>query len=202
VVTVTENAASDETGSTPRAAAAAEAPDYRDLFLRATAELDNYRKRAERDRLSLMQYANETLIRRLLDPLDSFDRAIGELERAQRDTAEPARPAVMASLEGVRALKRQFNDQMAAEGLEAFRPDGEPFDPQFHEALVRIPRDDTPEGTIVQVLQPGYILRGKLLRPARVAVSAGPAPDAGAQPESDSNSKAAGRKSGAPTKTN
>lgn len=158
-----------------------EAPDYRDLFLRATAELDNYRKRNERERQALIQYAAEALAKRLLDPADSFERAIRDLDRVLAQAPEVLIAPLGASLEGLRALRRQFMDALASEGVEPFRPDGRPFDPAFHEALVRLPHPTSPEGTVLEVLQAGYTLRGRVLRPARVAVSSGPPADVAAE---------------------
>lgn len=177
-----------------------EAPDYRDLFLRATAELDNYRKRAERDRQALIQFAAEGLARKLLDPVDSLDRAAREVERLRVEAPDALKAALATSEEGLRALKRQFLDALAAEGIEPFRPEGAAFDPALHEALARVPDPTVPDGTVLEVLQAGYMMRGRLLRPARVAVSSGPAASAAPQETTPpavadpSHGKAAGRK--------
>ena len=196
-----------ETGTESSAAAPgvapvppAEAPDYRDLFLRATAELDNYRKRAERDRQALIQFAAEGLARKLLDPVDSLDRAVLEIERVRAHAPDAIKGALATSQEGLRALKRQFMDALAGEGIEPFRPEGAAFDPSLHEALVRVPHPTLPDGAVVEVLQTGYTMRSRLLRPARVTVSSGPAaPGAPQEPAAPaladpSHGKSAGRK--------
>ncbi len=160
-------------------------PDYKDLFLRAAAELENYRKRVERERQSLLMSASEGVVRRLLEPYDSFGRAIADLVRVQAEAPRELKAALNRTLEGLRALQRQFAELLAAEGVETIDAQGAEFDPAYHEALVRVPHATAPSGTVVEVLQPGYTQRGRLLRPARVAISAGPgepAPAASADP--------------------
>lgn len=164
------------TGTTPQETAAAPpGPDYKDLFLRASAELENYRKRIDREKAALASYASESVVRKLLEPYDSFGRAIADLARVHADAPRDVKASLGRSLEGLRALERQLRDLLTAEGVAPIEALGEEFDPAVHEALVRLPHKSAPQGTVIEVLQPGYTMRGKLLRPARVAVSEGEA---------------------------
>lgn len=159
----------------PAPAPEAPAPDYKDLYLRAVAELDNYRKRVEKDRAALSQMAAEAVIRRLLEPLDSFERAISDLARLKGESPAELQGALTRSIEGLRALQRQLSDALAAEGLQPIKAEGAEFDPAVHEALIQMPHPTAPAGTVIEVLRPGYTMRGRLMRAASVAVSSGPA---------------------------
>ncbi len=168
----------------PVAEPAATSPDYRDLYLRAAAELENYRKRAERDRAAMVHFAAEGVVLRLLDPYESLERAVAEVARVTAEAPPEVQDVLQRSLEGLRALKRQLSEVLAAEGVEEIRAENAEFDPTLHEALVQLPHPTVPSGAVVELLRPGFSMRGKLLRPARVAVSAGPpappSPDGGA----------------------
>jgi molecular chaperone GrpE len=118
--------------------------------------------------------AGEGILRRILEPLDAFDRAIADLEMVSREGSDGGKAGIGRTLEGLRGVRRLLGDLLASEGVEAIVSDGVPFDPHVHEALVRVPSATSPEGTVVQTLQSGYSMRGRLLRPARVAVSSGP----------------------------
>jgi molecular chaperone GrpE len=149
-------------------------PDWQDRYLRALAELENYRVRTERDRAARAQYASEPVIRKVLDPVDSLDRAVGDLEALLRESPDAIRVPLSRSLEGLKALRRQFRAVLDSEGVVSFGEEGAAFDPNLHEALLKLPSDQHPEGIIAQVIQPGYMLRGRVIRPARVSVSSGP----------------------------
>ncbi|HEX9709872.1 MAG TPA: nucleotide exchange factor GrpE [Candidatus Thermoplasmatota archaeon] len=157
--------------------AAPPAPDYEDLYLRALAELDNYRKVAARERRTLLDMAAEGVVRKLLEPADAFERAVGEVERVHELAPEALQPVLLRSVEGLRALQRQLDAVLSSEGVERVSPRGEAFDPQRHEAVARVERADAAEGTILDVVQVGYTLRGAILRAPRVVVSARPAVD-------------------------
>jgi molecular chaperone GrpE len=132
-----------------------------DDLKRVAAEFDNYRKRVARDQQSLAARAHERLVKELLPVLDDLERAL-----------EAASEHEEAKLEdGVRLVHRELQEALAKEGLEEIETNGH-FDPHFHEALLSQPSDQD-EGAILDVLQKGYRLGDRVLRPARVVVSQG-----------------------------
>jgi len=145
-----------------------EAEASQDRYLRAAAELDNARKRAARDREEYVRTANESLIRDLLPVVDNFDRAL------QAARGEPAAAAVTA---GVELIQRELLRVLEKAGVTAFSSVGTPFDPERHEAVATVPADDRPEMTVVNEIARGYLLHGRVLRPAMVTVAtrSGPA---------------------------
>ena len=134
----------------------------RDRHLRLAAEFDNYRKRVERERAEGAVRAQAQLLERLLEPLDDLQR-IADFD--------PATTPSTALHEGAEMVERKFLRAMEAAGLEVIDAEGQPFDPNQHEALTTVPAE-TPEEdhTVAQVYQKGYRFRGVLLRPARVVV--------------------------------
>jgi molecular chaperone GrpE len=141
----------------------------RDLALRARAELDNARKRLEREKAETVKYANERLVRQLLEVLDNLERALGSVE--DDEATRPMR-------EGIRMVLQQFMGILTANGLEVVHPEGETFDPHFHEAVAAEERDDVPDQQVIDTLQKGYVLRGRVVRPAMVRVARAPQPAA------------------------
>jgi molecular chaperone GrpE len=147
-------------------AAEAKAAEHLDDLKRLAAEFDNYRKRTARDQARLTELANARLVKELLPVLDDLERALSAAE----DHAE-------AQLEeGVELVHRSLADLLRKEGLAEIETDGT-FDPHVHEALLSQP-SEAPEGAVVQVVQKGYRLGDRVLRPARVVVSAGEGPAA------------------------
>jgi molecular chaperone GrpE len=143
------------------AAVEAERDDYLDQLKRVAAEFDNYRKRAARDQESLVARAHERLMKAMLPVLDDLERALvaaGEHEEAKLH-------------EGVELVARELRSSLKREGLEEISTDGK-FDPHVHEALLSQPSEDD-EGAVIEVLQKGYKLGDRVLRPARVVVSEG-----------------------------
>jgi molecular chaperone GrpE len=135
--------------------------EYLDALQRLKAEFDNYRKRVARDQQELVARASERLVRELLPVLDDLERAL-EFATAHEE----------AQLEdGVRLVHRSFADALVKEGLAEIPTDGT-FDPHTQEALLSQP-SEAEEGTVIQVLQKGYTLGDRVLRPARVVVSSG-----------------------------
>lgn len=147
------------TASTPEAAAG-----YLDQLQRLQAEFDNYRKRVRREQDDWQRGAQSELIGRLLPVLDDLRRA-----------REHAAPEDEPDAAGLVLILRRFEDLLTKAGLEvqAIEP-GAPFDPEEHEALIAVPSTEIPEGGIVQVLEPGYRFRERLLRRGKVACSTGP----------------------------
>jgi molecular chaperone GrpE len=142
-----------------------EAEEHRDRYLRGAAEFDNARKRAAREREDYTRFANESLLRELVPMLDNFDRAL----RAAR--GEPGAAAVMA---GVELIQRDLLRVLEKFGVTPFASVGQPFDPERHEAIARVPTGGQPEGTVVNETARGYMLNGRVLRPAMVTVAAPP----------------------------
>jgi molecular chaperone GrpE len=142
-----------------------EAEEHRDRYLRGAAEFDNARKRVAREREDYTRYANESLLRELLPVLDNFDRAL------QAARGEPGAAAVTA---GVELIQRELLRVLEKFGVTSFASVGQPFDPERHEAIARVPAGGQPEGTVVNETARGYMLNGRVLRPAMVTVAAPP----------------------------
>jgi molecular chaperone GrpE len=150
------------------AEARARADEHWNSYLRAVAETDNVRKRAQRDVEAASRYAIERFAAELLDVRDSL-----ELGLAAGTAAEPAR-----LLEGMDATLRLLNKAFEKSGVSVIDPAGQPFNPEFHEAMATQPSAEQPAGTVLAVVQKGYALNGRLLRPARVLVARAPDPAA------------------------
>jgi len=144
-----------------------EVEEHRDRYLRAAAEFDNARKRAAREREEYTRYANESLLRELLPVLDNFERAL------QAARGEAAAAAVTA---GVELIQRELLRVLEKFGVTSFTSVGQPFDPERHEAIARVPTQSQPEGTVVDETARGYLLNGRVLRPAMVTVASSPDP--------------------------
>jgi molecular chaperone GrpE len=135
-----------------------------DDLKRVAAEFDNYRKRVARDHQSLAAHAHERLVKELVPVLDDLERAL----EAAADSCDSERERVE---DGVRLVHRELQEALAKEGLAEIETNGH-FDPHVHEALLSQPSDQE-EGAILEVLQKGYRLGDRVLRPARVVVSQG-----------------------------
>jgi len=161
--TVDEAEQGDESSdaSTDLEKAEAAAAENWDRYLRTAAELENVRKRASRDVESAHRFALERFSRELLAVRDSLEMGIA---------AEGA--SVESLLEGSEATLKILGGTMQQFGIEVLDPVGEPFDPEFHEAISMQPSDDVEPGSVVTVVQKGYSLNGRLLRPAMVVVAA------------------------------
>ncbi|CAG5093338.1 Protein grpE [Thermobacillus xylanilyticus] len=136
--------------------------EYRQRLLRAQADFDNFRRRTQREKEELAKYASMELISRLLPVLDNFERAIG----ASKDSGD-----FEALAKGVDMIHRQLLQLLEQEGLKPMETVGQPFNPEFHEAVMRVESDEHEEGTVVEELQRGYILKDRVIRPAMVKVS-------------------------------
>ncbi|HJX12767.1 MAG TPA: nucleotide exchange factor GrpE [Dehalococcoidales bacterium] len=137
------------------------AEEYLASWQRAQADFVNYKRRMEQERLDFNRYANANLILGLLPVLDDLERAL---------EAVPAKYKNHDWVEGVRLVERKFKTSLEGQGVKPIQALGEPFDPNFHEALRQ---DKGREGIIIEVFQKGYMLNDKLLRPARVVVGNG-----------------------------
>jgi len=131
-------------------------------YLRLAADFDNFRKRQEQERENLLKYGAENTIKKLIEVLDNFDRGLKAIE-----TVEDCEKVK----ECYHLAYKNFNDVLGKIGLEVIKAEGEDFDPNLHEAVMRTPSEDTPENTIIAELQKGYKLGDKVLRPTLVNVA-------------------------------
>lgn len=136
--------------------------------LRALADLENFKKRAQREKEEVQRFGIERLLSDLIPVLDNFDRAIEHAE-ASNDVASFA--------EGVAMIRRVFEETLARHGVKGFSAVGEPFDPRFHEAIQQVESREHPANVVVQEVVRGYLLHDRLIRPAMVTVSSGPGPE-------------------------
>lgn len=138
------------------------ADEYQQRALRTQADFDNFRKRTQKEKEDFAKYASSKLITELLPIIDNFDRAIS----AAGDNAE-----IESFAKGVSMIFRQLEGVLKAEGLEAMDTVGQPFNPEFHQAIMQVESDEYEEGTVVEEVQKGYMLKDRVLRPAMVKVS-------------------------------
>jgi molecular chaperone GrpE len=155
----------DEPAPEASAAPAENAKDMRDRWLRAEAELQNYRRRAARELDEARRAADEPWLLKLIEVLDDLERAI---DSARKDGADPA------WLKGVDLAAQRMRDQLGRSGVTPIAAQGEPFDPHVHEALMEVDAEGTP-GTVAQVIRPGWKRGDRVLRAARVAIVREPA---------------------------
>ncbi len=140
----------------------AAADENLDKYLRAAAELENVRRRASRDVENAHRFALERFSKELLAVRDSFEMGLASADNA----------SVESLLEGSAATLKLLGTTMQQFGVEQIDPEGEPFDPEFHEAISMQPSEDAEPGSVLTVVQKGYTLNGRLLRPAMVVVAA------------------------------
>ena len=157
-------------------AAAAKAGEHWDRLLRTSADFDNFRKRAAREKQDAIKFANESLLAKLLPVLDSFDAALAAANGAPDHAAESLRA-------GLNLVQQQFKAALTEVGVEEVDASGQRFDPHLHEAVAQQECAETPEGQVLQQLRKGYKLRDRLLRPATVIVARKPAAPPEAQPD-------------------
>jgi molecular chaperone GrpE len=147
---------------------AGKADEHWERLLRTTADFDNYKKRATREKQDAIRFANENLLEKLIPVLDSFDMAISAAQNAPGDAAKSLKT-------GIVMVHQQLKSALVDAGLEEVDAAGKPFDPNLHEAVSQQESADMPEGQVIQQLRRGYKLRERLLRPATVIVSKRPA---------------------------
>jgi molecular chaperone GrpE len=144
----------------------AKAKHYYDQWVRTTADLDNYKKRAARERQEAIRFANESLLEKLLPIVDNFEMALA---------ATSGKDASMQSVQtGISMIYQQLKNVLAEAGLQEIDASGKTFDANLHEALSQQATADAPEGQVVQQLRKGYKLRDRLIRPAGVVVAKKP----------------------------
>jgi molecular chaperone GrpE len=152
-----------------------EIAEHKDRLLRALAETENVRRRAERDREDASRYAVSGFAKDLLNVADNLRRALDSVDPATRAGDEK----LNTLCQGVELTEQELLAVFDRHGIVKIEPIDVPFDYERHEAIVELPNTGKPQGTVVQLFQPGYVLRDRLLRPARVAVAKGGASGGG-----------------------
>lgn len=138
----------------------------KDQALRALAEAENTRRRAVKEREDASKYAVSAFAKDLLDFADNFNRALKAMPDADDSMSGP----VKSIIDGIEAMDKELLSTLQKHGIVKIEPMDEKFDPNFHEVMFEAPMPDKPAGTIIELIEPGYILHGRLLRPARVGV--------------------------------
>jgi len=160
----------------PLAEAQREAADYRDKLLRTLAEMENLRKRTEREIADARAYGITGFAREVLAVADNMHRALEAIGPELRETADVK---VKSLIEGVELTERELLKALEKYGVKKFSPEGQKFDPNFHQAMFEMENPELPPGHVAQVMQAGYMIGERVLRPAMVGVSkaaAKPAP--------------------------
>jgi molecular chaperone GrpE len=148
-----------------------EAAEYKDKLLRTLAEMENLRKRTEREVADARLYGNATFARDVLQVADNMQRAFEAMGPELRQQSDPK---VKALVEGVELTERELLKVLEKHGVKKFSPAGEKFDPNFHQAMFEMENAELPPGHVAQVIQAGYTLGDRVLRPAMVAVAKAP----------------------------
>ncbi|MEC8868513.1 MAG: nucleotide exchange factor GrpE [Pseudomonadota bacterium] len=168
---IEDEAATDESvGPSPEAAleeVREQLADAEDRALRAVAEVENIRKRADKAVENAHKYALESLTENLLPVLDSLEKAV----ETATDNDQENDGSVHATLQGIELSYKLFIDVLQKAGITSIDPTGEPFDPEFHEAMSMLENPDAEPGSVLEVVQKGYTLNDRLVRPARVFVA-------------------------------
>jgi molecular chaperone GrpE len=161
-IAVADTAAQLEALACERDQLARENADLRERLLRRQADFENFRRRSEKERLELVEFAGMNAAGALLPILDDFERAL-KVECADKEYAR-----------GIELIYQRLGAALAASGLEPLQAEGQPFDPNLHHAVEMVRSSDHQDHTVIQELQRGYLFRGRLLRPAMVKVAVQP----------------------------
>lgn len=165
--------------------------EMRDKFLRSAADFDNARKRMAKEREEFVRFANARLIREFLPLIDNFDRALTHSGDKKRETD----PSLQ---DGIVLIRRQLVDFLVSHGVIRLDVQGKKFDPHFHEAVDHIETVEHPEDTVLEEVEAGYLLEGRLIRPAKVRVAKA-RPGQGGAPALDADKSSNGHQSLPPT---
>ena len=167
----------------PVAALEAERAELKDKLLRTLADMENLRRRTERDVADARTYAVTGFARDMLTAADNVRRA---LDSVPQDAREGAAGPLTALIEGIELTERDLLKTLERHGVKKLEPEGQKFDPNLHQAMFELPNPDVPNGTVVQVVQSGYVIGDRVLRPALVGVAkGGPKAPAGAESQGD-----------------
>jgi molecular chaperone GrpE len=159
-----------EASADATAALAKEVADLKDRLLRTLAEMENLRRRTEREVADARAYGVTSFARDILAVADNMDRAMKALDDEIREKADAG---VKALLDGVELTERELLKVLEKHGVKKIEPKGQKFDPNLHQAMFELPDSSVPAGTIVQVMQPGYTIAERVLRPALVGIAKG-----------------------------
>jgi molecular chaperone GrpE len=180
-----ETAAPETAAPDPVAAIAKEAAELKDRLLRTLAEMENLRRRTEREVADARAYGITSFARDILAVADNMERAMKALDDEIREKADAG---VKALLDGVELTERELIKVMEKHGVKKLDPAGQKFDPNLHQAMFELPDPSVPAGTIVQVMQPGYTIGERVLRPALVGLAkGGPKASAAEAPANDNS---------------
>jgi molecular chaperone GrpE len=158
--------AAQSEGEDPMGGLQADLDRFRDLALRSQADFENYKKRSAREKDEAIKYANSSLLERLVGIIDNFELGLAAAKEQGADSP---------IYSGMVLVQKQLSDLLAESGLQPIEAEGRTFDPNVHEAIAHEPSDQFPEGIVVRQTRRGYRLKDRLLRPAKVVVSSGPA---------------------------
>ncbi|MEQ8193548.1 MAG: nucleotide exchange factor GrpE [Rhodospirillales bacterium] len=178
-------AAGDESAVKPEAQLEAEVADLKDKLLRALAETENVRRRAARDKDDANKYAIASFAREMIEVRDNLRRALDAVDETVRGQSE----AIKTLIEGIEMTERSLLAAFERVGIRPVEALRKKFDHNVHEALFEVEDTSVPAGTVVQELQPGYMIHDRLLRPAKVGVAKGGAKEAPADKEQTHESK-------------
>jgi molecular chaperone GrpE len=159
------------------------AAEYKDKLLRVLAEMENLRRRTTREIADTRAYGISAFARDILAVADNMDRALQALDVELREKADAG---IKALLDGVELTERELHKALEKHGVKKFEPVGEKFDPNLHQAMFEIPDPTLPAGTVAQVVQPGYMIGERMLRPALVGIAKG-GPKPVAEPPANDN---------------
>ena len=180
-------AAAATANADPLTAAVQEVASLKDKLLRALAEMENLRRRTEREVADARLYGVSTFARDILNVADNMHRALSALDTGLREQADAG---IKALLDGVELTERELLNVLEKHGVKKLEPIGQKFDPNRHQAMYEVPDVSVPAGHVVQVMQAGYLIGERVLRPALVAVAKSDAKpsDATAGPATNDNS--------------
>ncbi len=150
----------------PTAGLQADLDRFRDLAMRSQADFENYKKRSAREKEEAIKYANTSLLEKLVPIIDNFELGLAAAKNEGEESP---------IYSGMNLVLKQLNDFLIANGLQPVETVGQKFDPNLHEAIAREPSEEFPEGTVIRQARRGYRFKDRLLRPATVVVSSGPA---------------------------
>jgi len=173
----------------PVAVLAREAADMKDRLLRTLAEMENLRRRTDKEVADARTYGVTNFARDILAVADNMERALKALDDEIRTKADAG---LKALLDGVELTERELIKVMEKHGVRRLEPAGQKFDPNLHQAMLEVPDPSVPSGTVVQVMQPGYTIGERVLRPALVGIAkGGPKAPPGEAPANDNSGEAA-----------
>ena len=152
----------------PLESALAEAAEYKDKYLRAHADFENSKRRLEKDKMNAVSYANESFAKDILAVMDSFENALASMASTEDGVAEDSSEVLANMKEGVNLTFEQLKKILEKNSIKEVSCEGE-FDPEVHQAIMQVESDDHEVGDVVQVMQKGYTIKDRILRPAMVS---------------------------------